>query len=105
MHAAGVQLDFAFFVRQAAVADGVVVGIVFDDGDRRDDRIERVAALSECPCPLRRAFTPFALEMISGRLPCAAGSETPSVAGAAPKSFVLPAAAVPGKRSEKKFTA
>src|SRR5205823_7023862 len=44
VHAARVELDFAFFVGQSAVADGVVVRIVFDDGDGRDDGIKRVAA-------------------------------------------------------------
>lgn len=39
---------------------------------------------------------------MSGRLSCAAGSEeTPSDDGAAPKSFVLPAAAVPASEVKK----
>src|SRR5204863_341212 len=31
VHATGVEFHFAFFIGQSAVADGVVVGIVFDD--------------------------------------------------------------------------
>src|SRR5207249_11617325 len=34
-------------VGQAAVADGIVVGIVLDDGDRGDDRVERVSSFLE----------------------------------------------------------
>ncbi len=47
MHNAGVEFDFAFFVGQAAVADGVVVGIVFDHGDGGNDGIKRVATFFE----------------------------------------------------------
>jgi hypothetical protein len=31
VHAAGIELDFALFVGEAAVAYGVIVGVVFDD--------------------------------------------------------------------------
>src|SRR5258707_7938456 len=51
--------------------------------------------------PLCRAFTPFALEIMIGRLPCAAGSETPSAAGATPKSFGVPTTAVPAREVRK----
>src|SRR5258707_14011817 len=45
VHDAGVQLDFALFVGEAAVADGVVVGVVFDNGDGGHDRVEGVATV------------------------------------------------------------
>src|SRR5262245_53404296 len=52
--------------------------------------------------PLWSALSPFALEIIIGRLPFAtAGRDTPSEDGAAPKSFVLPAAAVPASEVKK----
>src|SRR5689334_5372352 len=51
--------------------------------------------------PLCNAFTPFALEMIIGRFPAGAGSETPSDAGAAPKSLGVPATAVPAREVRK----
>src|SRR5262245_411085 len=44
VHHAGVQFDFAFLIRQPAVADRSVVRIVLDDVDARDDCVERVAA-------------------------------------------------------------
>src|SRR6266852_5172309 len=47
VHDAGVQLDFALFVGQAAVADGIVVGVVFDDGDGGYDGVEGVATFFE----------------------------------------------------------
>src|SRR5229473_3444666 len=47
VHDAGVQLDFALFVGEAAVANGVVVGVVFDDGDGGHDGVEGVATFFE----------------------------------------------------------
>src|SRR5258705_1597149 len=47
MHHAGVKFDFALLVGQPAVADGIIVGIVFDNRDSRDDRVQRVATLLE----------------------------------------------------------
>src|SRR6202007_1528551 len=47
VHHAGVELDFAFFVGQPAVANGVVVRVVFHHGDGGNDGIKRVAALLE----------------------------------------------------------
>src|SRR4029077_1520236 len=41
------ELDFALFVGQAAVADGVIVGVVLDDGDGGNDGVKRVAAFFE----------------------------------------------------------
>ncbi len=45
VHHAGVELHFAFFVGQTAVSNGVVIRIVFDDGDSGNDRLEGVAPL------------------------------------------------------------
>src|SRR5229473_1446227 len=42
MHHAGIQLHFTFLIGQAAIADGIIFGIVFHDGDRGDHCIERV---------------------------------------------------------------
>jgi hypothetical protein len=47
MHDTGIKLDFALFVRETAVAHGILFGVVFDNSDRGDDGIERVAALLE----------------------------------------------------------
>src|SRR6266478_1637182 len=44
VHAAGVELDFALFVGQAAIAYRVVVGIVLDDRYGGDYGVEGVAA-------------------------------------------------------------
>ncbi len=44
VHHARVQLNFSFFVGQTAVADGIVVGIVFHDAHRRDHGVQRVSA-------------------------------------------------------------
>ena len=44
VHNGSVQFDHALFVGQAAVADGIVVGVVFDLGDYGENGIERVAA-------------------------------------------------------------
>jgi len=55
MHDAGIELDFAFLVGETAVAHGIIVGVVFDNGDRGDDGLERVAALLEDVMPLSRA--------------------------------------------------
>src|SRR5271163_820150 len=52
MHAARVQLHFAFFIRQAAVSDGIVVRIILHDGYGSDDCVQRVAALLEDVHPL-----------------------------------------------------
>src|SRR5262249_13038333 len=49
VHHARVQLDFAIFVRQSAIAHGIVVGIVLDDVDARDHRLKRVSALFQHP--------------------------------------------------------
>jgi hypothetical protein len=43
VHAAGVELDFAFFVGKPAVAYGVVVGVVFDYGYGGYHGVEGVA--------------------------------------------------------------
>ena len=47
VHDAGIEFHFAFFIGQAAVADGVVVGIVLYNRNRCDHRIERVPAFLE----------------------------------------------------------
>ncbi len=47
VHDAGVKLDLAFFVGQTAVADGIIVGVVFDNGDGRNDGVKRIAAFFE----------------------------------------------------------
>ena len=47
MHDAGVEFDFALFIGQAAVPDGIVVGIIFDDRDDRHDGVERVPVFLE----------------------------------------------------------
>src|SRR5260370_31508039 len=47
VHDTGVQLHFPFFVGQSAVANGVVIRIVLDDGDSGNDSVQRVAALLE----------------------------------------------------------
>src|SRR6266852_7660373 len=47
VHDASVELDFALFVWQAGIADGVVVGVVFDDGDGGYDGVEGVATFFE----------------------------------------------------------
>jgi hypothetical protein len=44
MHDAGIELDLAFFIGEAAVADGIIVGVVFDNGYRGDHGLERIAA-------------------------------------------------------------
>ena len=44
VHDAGVEFDHAFFVGQAAVADGVIFGIFLDDVDAGDHGVQRVAA-------------------------------------------------------------
>ncbi len=47
VHDAGVQLDFSLFVGEAAVANGILVGIVLDDRDGSHHGVERVAAFFE----------------------------------------------------------
>ena len=47
MHAAGVELDDAFLVGQAAEAHAVVVGVVFRAGDDGDGGFQRVGARGE----------------------------------------------------------
>ena len=47
VHDAGIELHLACFVGQSAVANGVIVGIILDDGDRRDNGVQRVAAALE----------------------------------------------------------
>ena len=47
VHAAGIEFDHAFFVRQAAQADAVVVGIVLRPGDDQDRGIQCVAAFAQ----------------------------------------------------------
>ena len=47
MHDAGVEFDDAFFVGQATVADGVVLGILFVDIDAGYHGVERIVALLE----------------------------------------------------------
>src|SRR5262245_37853755 len=49
VHHARVQLDLAIFVRQSAIANGVVVGVILDDVDARDHRLKRVSALFQHP--------------------------------------------------------
>ncbi len=44
VHHAGVEFHYTFFVWQAAVTDGIVVGVVFHDGDRSDDGVEGISA-------------------------------------------------------------
>src|SRR5712664_4020826 len=57
--------------------------------------------------PLSRACTPFALEMINGRLPCAAGARLASESsplpldGVRPKSLPAPAMALPASEVRK----
>ena len=46
VHDAGVEFDDAVFVRQTAVTDGMIVGILFDDVDAGDGSVERVGALA-----------------------------------------------------------
>ena len=49
VHTARVQFDDTFFVGQAAISYGIVVGIVLRPFDNADCRIQRVApALKEC---------------------------------------------------------
>ena len=43
VHHAGIQLDDAVFIGQAAVAHGIVVGIVFDLGHNRERGVQRIA--------------------------------------------------------------
>ncbi len=47
VHAARIQLDHAVFVGQAAVTDGVVCGVFFDDVHAGDYGVERVGALAD----------------------------------------------------------
>src|ERR1700687_5205721 len=57
--------------------------------------------------PLSRACTPFALEMINGRLPCAAAARLASESsplpldGVRPKSLPAPAIALPANEARK----
>src|SRR5712692_9674612 len=47
MHAAGVELDYAFFIGQPAQADAVIIGIVLRSADNRDGGIERLGARAQ----------------------------------------------------------
>ncbi len=47
MHAAGVELDYALFIRQSAQANAVIGGIVLRAGDHGDGSIQRVRALAQ----------------------------------------------------------
>src|SRR5258707_5988331 len=47
VHHAGIEFHFALLVGQPAVSDGVIIGIVFDDGDRSYDGVQRVATFLE----------------------------------------------------------
>ena len=44
VHHAGIEFDYALFIRQAAVSDGAVFRIEFVDIDTGDNGIERIAA-------------------------------------------------------------
>src|SRR5262245_11752025 len=82
MHHARVKLDLAIFIRQSAVAYGVVVWIVLNDVDARDHRLKRVSALFQHPhrefdatdaapprgsTPRFGTLAPFALAITTGR--------------------------------------
>jgi len=47
MHDAGVELNDTFFIGQPAVAHGIILGVVFNNGDGSDNRVERVATALE----------------------------------------------------------
>ena len=59
MHHARIKLYLAFFVRQSPVADGIIVRIIFNNGNDRHGRIERVAALLENLHPLIKRMQPI----------------------------------------------
>jgi len=52
MHDTGIELDFALFIGETAVSHGIFVGVVFDNRNRGDDGLERVATLLEDVHPL-----------------------------------------------------
>ncbi len=58
VHDAGVKLDLAFFVGQPAIADGIIVGIVFDNSDSGDDRVKRVATFFKNVHPAAKRVDP-----------------------------------------------
>ncbi len=47
VHHAGVEFYFPFFIGQSAVPNGVVIRVVFNDGDSRNDSVERIAPALE----------------------------------------------------------
>jgi len=89
VHHAGIQLHLASSFGQSAITHRVVVRIVFDHRDRRHHRVQRVPALFENVHAFIERSSPFALEIISGRLPSAAGARFERAAGTLPFERVL----------------
>ncbi len=47
MHAAGIQLDHAFFIRKPAQSDAVIIGIILWTGNHQDGGVQRVASFGQ----------------------------------------------------------
>ena len=113
VHDAGIELHLAFFVRQTAVANGVVVGIILDDSDRRDDGVQRVTALLKDVHPFIEGMKtigagndqrPLALRRTARK--CGRSCRCAIRSGArAAKEFTRAGNRAANKRSEKEFTA
>ena len=56
VHHGRVQLDDALLVRQAAIADGHIVGIVFDQRHSGNDSLERIGSFDNLPVSQARRF-------------------------------------------------
>ncbi len=111
VHDAGVEFHFPFFVGQPAVANGVIVRIVLDDSDGRNDSVQRVAAALEYvhafvermqTVGARNNERPLALH--SRRRACES-RRIAVIRTRASEYFVRAGNGAPRERSKKEFTA
>ena len=103
MHDAGVEFHDTFFIRQATVADRVIVGIIFHDGDGGDDRIKSVAATIQNVHALLQSVHAICRRDDHGALPGGFRCKCKRRAlGARSAAEILPATACRSQRASRK---